>query len=1110
MHKHLQQHGLVQTRVLSSPAALRLGDGSANATLSTGCSVTLLTADGVRLGEIDAFVAPLSKGHDMVLGLPWLEAARARWLFPSGSLSVCTAGGRVNMHPLRPPPTSKEAATPITLAQFDTLYKEGEIDVLLGVMVATTPSKENDALVVWPAWVDELRAEFPSVLPSGGAPVRVARELERLGKLGEHQIVLTDPNAQPVKRMPYRMSPLELRELRRQLDEQLAAGIIRPSSSPWSLPVLFVKKKDGSLRLCVDYRALNRLTKADATGLPRIEDNLDRLQGARTFAVIDMKSGYQQVPMSADSVELTAFGTRYGQFEYLSMPFGLRNAPATYQRMMNAVLGELVDSVCVVYLDDILVYARDDDELRGRVRMVFERLSRYGLVANAKKCRFGLEEVEYCGHLVSAAGVRPDPRKIQTVKEWPVPRNLTELQAFLGLCNYYRRFVAGYSRIALSLTRLTRKGVAFSMGEEETKAFIHLKQALASAPICIAPDWSATMHVWPDASAEAVGGVLTQDLGNGHQPIAYTSKKLSDAERKYPAHERETLAILHCLRQWRCYVHGQETVVHTDHQPLTWMRGIKDPKPRVWAWLQEIEQYGASLTYHPGRMQPGDGPSRRPGLLEPDVAIEDEDPHGILGDEANLYALTPSADWPSHMAQYICTGTVPSGVGERIQVVLQQQRRNFEVKANKLLRKVVHDAHTHLVPYVEPQDRADVLDRYHRALGHLSAQSLVDAMRIRAWWPTMEADAQRHVRQCVTCQLNEQRVHASHPPTHPIPPAPLPFQRWGVDIVQDLPLTANGNAQLFTAIDYATRWVVAKAYPRRDAATAARFLFEEVMCVYGAPLEIITDRANIFTNETMQEYLRMQETRHLPSTPYHPRTNGAVERMHRTLGDILTKLCAGCTDRWDVYVPQALLALRTRTHSVTGHSPFFLLYGVHPRMLGEETHPLEFDEADWADRAAWTARELDDLGVARGAAFIRSQRQAELMKRRSEADPRVQRSAYNIGEYVKRRHHDKRKFEYKWEGPFIIVEVRENDVYLLMRPDGTRIDTPINGVDLAPYRSDETRATYAGGTWRSVEEQPAPVAQASRTEGESSAVSGVVRNARGVPIVGTASRMQQK
>eukprot|EP00842_Homolaphlyctis_polyrhiza_P001530 jgi/Hompol1/2378/HPOL_005977-RA len=753
---------------------------------------------------------------------------------------------------------------------------------------------------------------------------------------------------------------------------------------------------------------------------------------------------------------------------------------------MNRVLTGLVDDFCVVYLDDVLVFSRNQEDHVKHVRAVLQRFHEYGLVANVDKCRFGLSEVEYCGHLVSAKGIKPDPHKISAVATWPTPTSLTEVRSFLGLANYYRRFVHRFSELAKPLTELTKKDCKFLWADAQQSAFDALKAALVSSPVCVAPDFSLPMHVWADACLVSIGGVLTQDHGRGHQPIAFFSHKLSDEESRYPAHEREALAVIGCLRAWRHYVFGQETVVHTDHQPLTWLRGIQKPRGRLFRWLQELEEYGPQMQYQPGALQPADAPSRRPQLHDATTWLSDADPAGLLDPPATLHQLDSipvgdlDRDWPAFAIVWLETGRQPADLPMQYAQRLRNDLGNFVIKHRMLMRKVNIDGVEKTVPFVLSTHRDALTKAMHQTLGHLAASSVLPLLQQRYWWPRMEDEVKAVISACTICDLHRQNASGPIPPLHPTPGVPLPFERWGIDVIQDLPPSHEGNTQIFTAIDYATRWVVAKAYPSRDAKCFADFLFHEIVVPYGAPNEIVTDRANIFQADWIKSYLHKLKILHLPSSPYHPQSNGAVERMHSTLGTVITKLCAGNSARWEEVLPRALFALRVRKHTVTGRSPFYLLYGVEPR-LPMDGPELPIPPLPTLEPRDWTSplieRDFLEVGRARNEARVNTDTQATRMQAQHDSNPRVTNEPLPLGSKVKVRHFDRRKFEMRWTGPYRVVQHGPNHTYFLMRPDGSRMDTPLNGADLAPCTSaaDDEDAFYDGTARAPVLPVPATV-----------------------------------
>lgn len=367
------------------------------------------------------------------------------------------------------------------------------------------------------------------------------------------------------------MSIIEQAELKKQLDTLLAQGFIRPSKSPWGAPVLFVPKKNGKFRLCIDYRALNKLTVKNRYPIPRIEDLLDQLRGAKFFSKIDLCSGYHRVKLAEADQPKTAFRTRYGLYEFVVLPFGLTNAPATFMNVMHHTLHPFLDQFCVVYLDDILVYSTNLSEHEKHLNLIFNTLREARLFVSTKKCELGRTTVEFLGHQVSPEGLSVLEEKVKIIQDWPPPTTLTELRSFLGLANYYRRFIEGFSTLAKPLTELLKKDNAWNWGVDQQTAMMILKKALMSAPVLLIPEPTETFEMVTDASDYAIGVVLTQTRGKGPQPIAYKSRKLTAAKLNYATHEKELLAIVHGLRTWRHYLDGQHFIVHTDHAPLKYL-----------------------------------------------------------------------------------------------------------------------------------------------------------------------------------------------------------------------------------------------------------------------------------------------------------------------------------------------------------------------------------------------------------------------------------------------------------------------------------------------------------------------------------------------------------
>lgn len=828
--------------------------------------------------------------------------------------------------------------------------------------------------------------------------------------------VIDTGTASPISRTPYKMSPLELKELRKQLDELLRLRLIRPSASPWGAPVLFVRKKDGSLRLCVDYRALNRVTSRNTHPLPRIDECLEQLGGARYFSSIDLRSGYHQVRIRDIDIPKTAFNTRYGSFEWQVLPFGLCNAPPTFQRLMNDTLGNCIDNFALVYLDDILIYSSTKEQHEQHVRHVLERLRQAKLVANLKKCEFFKTELEFVGFHISAQGILPSTRKVQAIQEWPTPSTVQEVRQFVGLGSYYRRFIKDFSTIAAPLTDLTKGTGAKTRRVEWTPqceaAFQLIKDKISHAPVLAPPDPDRPFVIETDASDFGIGAVLLQHGEDNHQhPIAFESKKLSDTERRYPAQERELLGILHALRTWRCFVEGRPYTVFTDHCPLKYFRTQQRPTPRLTRWITELELYDPDIQY-------------KPGITNhiPDLLSRRDGPHSTTNDPPlepdYLYALKSiqESDWPKFYAS--SSSQWPTTYRD----LLQQHQHQFSCRDGQVYRHVKDGSQTLEVRYVLFARRADLVQKFHVALGHTAAHNVYHHLKQRFWWPHMKADIHEWLRTCKQCQLAspaDRNTH--HAPMKPLDAPPV-FSRWHLDFIGELPTTPNGNRWILVAVDYTSCWTIARAIPNATGAAIADFMYEEIVTQFGCPDEIITDRASNFNSNILAHYLGRLHLRHGLTSAYHPRTNGKVERANGVLKTMLRKYVDGAISHWDHFLEQAVFACNVRKHRTTKYSPFFLVHGVEPKLPGDPTRPFLPPTADTPlpdDTSSSRLKDILQLRHARATAIENLNENA----RRDKAtwDNILKPQVFPIGAQVLLRHEQPLSLEYNWKGPFTII-----------------------------------------------------------------------------------------
>lgn len=511
----------------------------------------LLKPTALRLGSFQTTITPRVipiQGYDLILGRSWLKKVKPLINWDTGHTVVKSRGREYNI----PPATLGHSTTISVITAKD--YQRTATDEDEAYLIVPNENKGGDfSAAEVQKTLEEFSDVFPKELPKELPPSRnVDFEIE------------LEPGKPPPSRPTYRLTSEELAELKSTLDDLLSRGFIRPSTSPYGAPILFVKKKDGTRRMVIDYRLLNRITVKNKYPLPRIDELLDQLSGAKVFSKLDLMSGYHQIRIKATDVHKTAFRTRYGHYEFRVLPFGLTNAPATFMRLMNDIFRPLLDKCVLVFLDDILVYSRNAKEHVCHLREVLRLLREHKLYAKLSKCAFFQSSTDFLGHVISAEGIKVDPRKIKAIKNWTVPQCTKDVRSFHGLASYYRKFVPKFATIAAPLTDLLGSKSKFQWTPEAQRSFETLKEALTSAPV-LQPfhDTTDPIRVTTDASDVAVGAELAQFLNGKWHPIAFESSKLTPAEKNYPTHERELLAIINALKVWRHYLQGRKFLVIT-------------------------------------------------------------------------------------------------------------------------------------------------------------------------------------------------------------------------------------------------------------------------------------------------------------------------------------------------------------------------------------------------------------------------------------------------------------------------------------------------------------------------------------------------------------------
>ena len=849
-----------------------------------------------------------------------------------------------------------------------------------------------------------------------------AKDSSELGltTLAEHKI--ETGNAVPVKQLPRRL-PNSLRTVvEDQVEEMLENNIIKPSNSPWSSPIVLVRKKDGTWRFCIDFRKLNDVTVKDAFPLPQVADLMDNLAGHQYFSTLDLASGYWQVPVSESSQEKTAFVIPGGgHFEFLRMPFGLTNAVPTFQRLMLAVLNGLLPLKCLVYLDDVLVVGRTFDQHCENLDEVLQAIESAGLKLKLSKCSFAKPSVDFLGFTVSAAGLAPNMTKVEAIREFPTPQNLTELRRFLGMTSYYRRFISGFSDIAGPLHRLTHKGARFDWDKNCQNAFEQLKEQLLSAPVLAFPDLNGDYILYTDASDVGVGAVLTQKDESGEERVvSFASKAFAGAEKNWTTTEREAFAVVWALQYFHPYVYGRKVTIYTDHKALKWLRDIKHPNGKLARWILKLEEYDYTIEHLPNtKMQHADALSRAPVntiLVSKSTWQEFEDMQ-VLDEDIQL------------VKAWVQNGSRPEQKPANMSATLDTLYKNFDsllIKDHVLCRKWTDKTAKERDQIVIPAYlTAGILEEAHGQVGHLGIAKTFEMVQRNFYWPGFFKDVEKYCKNCETCAKNK-TVPRPRSPMKPIEVVAIPFYMIGVDIIGPLKTTSRGNKYILSVIDYYTKYAEAVALPNQEAVTVARAL-EEIFSRHGMPLVLLTDQGSNFESKVITSLCEMFGIEKRRTTAYHPQTDGLCERFNGILKSLLRMRVNREKNDWDEQLPHALLAYRISTQSSTGVSPFEMLYGREAQLpLGPEQEKLASSPTHGPAKYVEKLKKRQD--VLRKLVTQRIEKAQGKQKRNYDSRYRAQQNKqFCIGDTVLLKNFRARGLDEKYTGPYIIVNIREND-----------------------------------------------------------------------------------
>ena len=878
----------------------------------------------------------------------------------------------------------------------------------------------------------------------------------------KHSIKTGDTSAirQPFRRLPV----VQQQEAERQVTEMLERGIIEKSQSPWASPIVLAKKKDGSTRFCVDYRRLNNVTVKDAYPLPRIDDTLDALSEASWFSTMDLANGYWQVALDEEAKEKSAFRVRGGLYQWNVMPFGLCNAPSTFERLMERVLEGLHWKILLVYLDDIIIYGKTFGEELDRIEAVFQRLRKAKLKLKPKKCHLFCKQVGFLGHVVSEEGVATDPEKIEAVKAWPTPTSVTEVRSFVGLASYYRRFIKGFAVVARPLHKLMEKEERFRWTKECGESFAELKKRLVSAPILGYPRLQGKYILDTDASGYGIGAVLSQEQDGQERVIAYGSRTLSKAERNYCVTRRELLAVVVFVKKFRQFLLGREFDIRTDHGSLRWLVTFKDPEGQLARWHEVLGEYQYNVIHRAGRVHGNaDGLSRRPcvqcGRLEPlNIPVV---PQKEVRGEAEKFASGPGEPGGSRVRvgtilmtpQLDLADVREAQLGDhtirRVMVALESgaqpdwkeasgwrpaakaylgQWGQLRVRDGVMCRRwQSSDGRSGRWQLVVPCAlRGKIVRDIHggRAGAHLGMKKTLGKVVEHYYWVGHTADVRSW---CRTCEVCGARGVAGRKPRAGLRQYPVggPMERVAMDIMGPFPESQRGNRVILVLADYFTKWAEAFPLPNQEASTIAEKLVEEVVCRFGVPRELHSDQGTNFESNLMAEVCRLLGIHKTRTTPYNPKSDGLVERMNRTLLDMMAKMIEPAQGQrdWDQVIPYALMAYRSAIQESTGETPNMMMLGRETRLPAHMRVPPPGEgEQEKGDYALGLRGRLQDAWE-RAARNLESSaaRQKEYYNRKLFGSPHKPGQAVWL--YKSRRKSGvSPKLASRWEGPYLVTD----------------------------------------------------------------------------------------
>lgn len=720
----------------------------------------------------------------------------------------------------------------------------------------------------------------------------------------------------PIKQRYYPVSPYVQKDMDAEYDRMLRMGVIEKSKSPWSNPMVCVRKSNGKIRLCLDCRKLNDVTKKDSYPVPYITRILGNIRGTKFLSKIDLKDAFWQVGLEESSKERTAFTIPgRGLYQFKVMPFGLSNAVQTQCRLMDSVLGFDMEPYVFAYLDDIIIATNELSSHIHYLKETARRLMEAGLTINLQKSEFCIPRIKYLGYILDEEGLKTDDSKVDGIRNFPTPSTAKEVKRFLGMAGWYRRFINNFSSIVAPITQLTtKKAGKFKWNEEAEKSFNLIKDALCSAPVLSMPDFSKPFTIHTDASDVGVGGVLVQGEGLEEKVISYMSHKLTTAQRKYSTTERECLAVLLAIEHFRAYIEGSKFSVITDHSSLSWLQKLKDPVGRLGRWILKLQQYDCKIIHRKGTFNVVPDALSRAFVNEIDIR---------------------TVDWQSDQWY----------VSLRKKIIEKPIKYpDYEVKGEAIYKHCAKGQDGKVLPEYEwkivaPKNiRNQILNDNHDepSAAHLGYYKTLNRIKEKFYWPMMAKDIMAYVRNCDPCKANKSPTYVVRHEMGNTKPLTDPWRVVAVDYLGPLPRSKKGNNFMLVALDCFTKYTIIEPVRKADTKSAVKIL-DQVFTKFGVPEILISDNGTPFVSKNFEDFLKQYNIKQWKNAVYHPQHNPA-ERPNKVIAAAIRNYIGNDHRVWDEEITKISSALNSARHQSSKYSPYFLNFGRDMVLSGLTHH----------------------------------------------------------------------------------------------------------------------------------------------------------------------------